>query len=307
MNSVAAGTSFVDIEFNGRSRVVATAVLHGTAGVALVDPGPASALPTLRRTLSAGGIALDDVTAILLTHIHLDHAGACGTLVAELPRLRVYVHEKGAPHMADPSKLVASASRLYGSDNMARLWGEIRAVPDGALRALQGGESVLEAGQKLVVEYTPGHASHHVSFFNSETGVAFVGDVAGIRLSETGRVVPPTPPPDIDLEAWEQSLQIIERRDPATLFLTHFGPYAAPRPHITELREHLRLLAQMAKTSLEREGTDDDRERWFAEEVRRGLLRRQGSGASLDGYEAAGRLDLSWRGLARYWRKKAGV
>lgn len=304
MTDLAAGTSCLDLEFDGRPRVIATGVLHGTAGVALVDPGPASTLPTLRRKLRDQGIAIEDVSAILLTHIHLDHAGACGTLVAERPGLRVYVHERGAPHMADPSKLVASASRLYGPENMTRLWGEIRAVPPEALEVLRGGETLEVAGQRLGVEYTPGHASHHVSYFNRSTGVAFVGDTAGIRLSATGRVMGPTPPPDIDLDAWDRSLTLIERHHPETLFLTHFGPHGSARPHLLELRENLRVMAQTALASLAREGTDEDRERWFAEEVRRDLRRHSG-GAPPDAYELAARFDLSWRGLARYWRKKA--
>jgi glyoxylase-like metal-dependent hydrolase (beta-lactamase superfamily II) len=303
MTRLAAGTSYVDLEFDARPRIIATAVLQAPSGVALIDPGPASTLPTLRRKLDVQGIGIEDVTAILLTHIHLDHAGACGTLVAEHPQLRIYVHERGAPHMADPSKLVASASRLYGEENMARLWGEIGAVPESALVVLRGGERLEIAGARLDVAYTPGHASHHVSYFDGATGIAFVGDTAGIRLSDTGRVLPPTPPPDIDLEAWDRSLELIEARHPDTLFVTHFGAYGSPRVHIAELREHLGVMAGIARASLSRPGEDEDRERWFADEVRRDLRRHSGT-ASPDAYEAAGRLDLSWRGLARYWRKR---
>jgi glyoxylase-like metal-dependent hydrolase (beta-lactamase superfamily II) len=244
-----------------------------------------------------------DVTALLLTHIHLDHAGATGSLVRENPNLRVYVHDRGAPHLIDPSKLLASASLLYG-DAMDRLWGEVSPVPERALVVLKGGEHIEEGGRRLEVAYTPGHASHHVSYFNSDTGIAFVGDTAGIKIVENGYVLPPTPPPDINLEIWDESLRTIEAWRPDTLFLTHFGPYGGASPHIAELRDHLALAADLVRRSLDREGSDEDRETWFSEELRRELLRRLAD-AEGRSYEIAGRLDLSWRGLARYWRKKS--
>ena len=185
MNPLAAGISYVDLQFQGVPRVIATAVLHGTGGVALIDPGPSTTLPALTAALERAGIPLADVTALLLTHIHLDHAGAAGTLVHANPRLRVYVHEQGAPHLVDPTKLVASAARLYG-DAMDRLWGEVRPVPADAIVSLGGGERIAGGGRDLEVAYTPGHASHHVSYFSREAGMAFVGDTAGIRLVAGG-------------------------------------------------------------------------------------------------------------------------
>src|SRR5262249_20211191 len=160
--------------------------------------------------LATAGIAMRDVTALLLTHIHLDHSGATGTLLRELPALRVYVHEKGAAHLVNPEKLLASATRLYG-DDMDRLWGEGAPGPSHALEILKGGERISTAGRALDVEYTPGHASHHVSYYEQSAGVAFAGDVAGVKLSPTGFVLPPTPPPDIDLEAWRVSIARLDR------------------------------------------------------------------------------------------------
>ena len=196
-----------------------------------------------------------DLRAILLTHIHLDHAGATGTLVHENPGLRVYVHEKGAPHLVAPEQLIASATRLWG-DEMDRLWGEFRPVPEHALTILRGGERITAGGRDLDVAYTPGHASHHVSYYNADSGVAFVGDTAGIRRAERGFVLPPTPPPDIDLELWRDSLARIGRWRPATLFVTHFGPHAPAAAHLTEMAENLDLAAGLARASLGREGTD---------------------------------------------------
>jgi glyoxylase-like metal-dependent hydrolase (beta-lactamase superfamily II) len=302
MITLASGLSYLDLNFIGFPGVIASVVLHGPGGAAIIDPGPSSTLPALRAGLAQAGIGLSDVRAILLTHIHLDHAGATGTLVRENPSVRVYVHEKGAPHLVDPSKLIASATRLWGGD-MDRLWGEMRPVPAGNLVVLAGGERIEGGGRDLDVAYTPGHASHHVSYFSRDTGIAFVGDTAGVRLQVGRYVMPPTPPPDIDLEAWRDSLARLGAWRPETLFLTHFGPFAPVAAHLTELADHLELTSGLARASLARPGTDDDREAWFTEEVRR-ELRRHVSAADAEAYEVAGRFDLSWRGLARYWKKK---
>jgi glyoxylase-like metal-dependent hydrolase (beta-lactamase superfamily II) len=305
MQTLASGVSYFDLNFQNRARVIACAVLHGPGGVAVIDPGPSSTLPALHRHLSAAGISVADVTTILLTHIHLDHAGATGTLVRENPHLRVYVHEIGAPHMADPSKLLASATRLYG-DAMDRLWGEVAPVPAAAMTTLQGGERIDIVGRSLEVAYTPGHASHHVSYFSVDSGVAFVGDTAGVRVVPSGFVLPPTPPPDIDLDVWAESLATIDRWQADKLLITHFGPASPVRPHLTEMRDHLDLVGQLAKQSLTVDGGDESKEGWFVDEVRR-ELRRSLSDADASAYEISGRFDLSWRGLARYWRKKEPV
>ncbi len=309
--TLAAGVSYLDLNFQGRARVIASVIVEGSSGVAIVDPGPSSTLRTLRLALEGAGIALSDVTTLLLTHIHLDHAGAAGTLVAENPALRVYVHERGAPHLIDPAKLVASATRLYG-DEMDRLWGSVSPVPESAIQILTGarGERVTAGGRIFEVAYTPGHASHHVSYFNSDTGIAFVGDTGGVKLQPNGYALPPTPPPDIDLEAWRDSLTCIAAWRPDTLFLTHFGPMTPAEPHLAEFRDHLETIAGLVKTSLDQPGdTEDDdgkREAWFTDQVMR-ELRTRVSDEQARAYEVAGRFDLNWRGLARYWRKKGSV
>jgi glyoxylase-like metal-dependent hydrolase (beta-lactamase superfamily II) len=304
MNTLATGISYIDVNFLGVPGIIATAVLHGPGGVALIDPGPASTLPALRAALAQAGIGLTDVRSIVLTHIHLDHAGATGTIVQEHPDVRVYVHEKGAPHMIDPGKLLASATRLWGAD-MDRLWGEVRPVPTEVVVSLAGGERIDAAGRDLTVAYTPGHASHHVSFYNADSGVAFVGDTAGICLGRDGFVLPPTPPPDIDPEAWRASLTLIEGWGADTLFITHFGAHAPAHAHLTEMADHITLLANLVRASLARPGDDESREAWFTDEIRRELRRRLPED-NARAYEVAGRFDLNWKGLARYWRKRAG-
>jgi glyoxylase-like metal-dependent hydrolase (beta-lactamase superfamily II) len=303
MITLASGLSYLDLHFCGADGVIASVVLHGPAGAAIIDPGPSSTLPALRAGLERGGIGIRDLRAILLTHIHLDHAGSTGTLVRENPALDVYVHERGAPHLVDPSKLMASAARLWG-DETDRLWGEVRPVPAGNLSILRGGERIQAVGHDLDVAYTPGHASHHVSYFGRDTKIAFVGDVAGVRLQRGRYNMPPTPPPDIDLEAWRDSLARIAAWAPETLFLTHFGTFAPVAAHLTELADHLEMTSRLAKASLARPGADDHREAWFTAEIRR-ELRRHVSESDARAYEVAGRFDLNWLGLARYWRKKA--
>jgi glyoxylase-like metal-dependent hydrolase (beta-lactamase superfamily II) len=303
MERLAAGISYVDLRFRETPRIIATSVIQGPGGVALIDPGPTSTLPTLRHELEAAGITIGDVTAIVLTHIHLDHAGATGTLVAENPRLKVFVDERGAPHVVDPAKLLASAARLYAGE-MDRLWGEVRAVPRDRITTLAGGERIDAAGREFRVAYTPGHAMHHVSYLSSETGIAFVGDTAGIKRTVSGYVLPPTPPPDIDLESWNASLDTIEAWRPDTLLLAHFGPAAPSGPHIAELRQNLAFAADLVRRSLERSEDDESHEMWFTNEVRRELRRRLGEGDA-HAYEVAGRFDLNWRGLARYLRKRS--
>jgi glyoxylase-like metal-dependent hydrolase (beta-lactamase superfamily II) len=302
MNTLASGLSYLDLNFLGVPGVIATVVVHGPGGVALIDPGPSSTLPALRAQLDRAGIGIADLRAILLTHIHFDHAGATGSLVRENGDIRVYVHEKGAPHMVNPEKLVASATRLWG-DEMDRLWGEFRPVPQTALVVLKGDERIAAGGRDLDVAYTPGHALHHVSYFSADTGIAFVGDTAGIRLHPGAFIMPPTPPPDIDLERWRDSLRRIGEWRPETAFVTHFGPHAPIGAHLTEMIANMEMTAALVKASLARPGTDDEREVWFAEEMRRELRQRM-SAADADAYEVAGRFDLSWRGLARYCRKK---
>ena len=227
-------TDFIDLQFRGSSRVIATAVLPGADGVTLIDPGPASCLAALEKGLRDRGLTLRDVRTLLLTHIHLDHAGATGAIVERVPGIKVYVHERGATHMIDPTKLLDSATRLYG-DQMDSLWGPFLPVPSANVTALQGGEHLEIGGGSLKVAYTPGHAKHHVSYFDEHDGTAYVGDTAGVLVAGDF-LIAPTPPPDIDIEAWQQSLNTIEAWSPVSLFLTHFGPVSPARAHLARIR-----------------------------------------------------------------------
>ena len=299
---LATGLQYVDVHFLGRPHAIATAVVSGAGEHALVDPGPTSCLERLEEGLHARGVRLDEVTHLLLTHIHLDHAGAAGTIVKRHPHIQVLVHERGAKHMIDPGKLLESATRLYGND-MGRLWGEFLAVPASNVRVLTGGERVSVAGRTFEVAYTPGHASHHVSYFDPSSGVAFVGDTGGVCI-DGGYILPPTPPPDIDVEAWEQSARTIERWQPRTLFLTHFGPSALPpATHLHTLIDHLHTTSGIARTILAEEGTGDEQALRFAERIRQ-EMRGHMTEAQLASYGVAAPFEMLFPGLARYWTKK---
>jgi glyoxylase-like metal-dependent hydrolase (beta-lactamase superfamily II) len=251
----------------------------------IVDPGPASCVETLIDRL--GPV---EPRALLLTHIHLDHAGATGVLCRRYPKLRVYVHELGAPHLVDPSKLLKSAGRLYG-DEMWELWGEVAPVPEERITALRGGETI----EGFRVAYTPGHASHHVSYMHEDTGDAYVGDVAGVRIPPYPFVVAPTPPPDIDVEAWLDSLHTIASWSPQTLGLTHFG-------QVTEVADHLHRMRLSLVDSAERARMKD--EETFIARLEEQLLDASDP-AAVEAFEQAAPPNQLYMGLERYWRKKA--
>jgi glyoxylase-like metal-dependent hydrolase (beta-lactamase superfamily II) len=269
----------IDVEHLGRPHVIGCWEVDGV----LVDPGPESSLPTLMAAL--GG---EQPRALLLTHIHLDHAAATGALVRRWPELEVHVHERGAPHLIDPSRLLASAKRLYG-DDMERLWGEIVPVPEANVRALSGGETALG----MRVAYTPGHASHHVCYLHEDSGAAFVGDVAAVHIAPAELVVPPTPPPDIDIELWLDSIGIVEAWRPERLALTHFGAIDDPLPHLSLVKERLREEADLARRLPEADYEARHRQRVEAAaspETAAELLH-------------AVPPQYQWRGLNRYWKK----
>lgn len=301
---LAAGVSWIDLQFLGRPRRIAASLLDGADGAAILDPGPTSCLDTLEAALERAGTPLGAISHLLLTHIHLDHAGAAGTIARRHPHIRVVVHRHGAPHVVDPTKLLESATRLYG-DDMDRLWGAVEPVPARQLQVVDGGEQLDVAGRALAIAYTPGHAKHHVSYVDQASGIAFVGDVAGVCI-DGGYVLPPTPPPDVDLPGWRQSIELLEAMKPDTLFLTHCGPVTTPRVHLRSLAENLEMMAAAARESLVRAGNDAERKAWFDDRLRR-ELRRHMDQAQAQAYESASAFGLSWAGLARYLRRFEGV
>ena len=274
-------TGVIDLMHVGRERVIGCWQVDDV----LIDPGPGSCLATLLE-------AVGDWTprALLLTHIHLDHAGASGALVQRWPQLEVYVHERGAPHMIDPARLLASASRLYG-DDMDRLWGEMVGVPERNVTVLKGGERLL--GGRFEVAYTPGHAWHHVSYLHD--GVAYVGDAGGVRINPSPMTIPPTPPPDIDIEAWHGSIAAIRAWAPRRLAITHFGSSDDVEPQLSELESRLDEWAVLAR--------DGGREEFIATVHEQ--IRRDGGADLTATYEQAAPVAQLYAGYERYWSKRS--
>jgi glyoxylase-like metal-dependent hydrolase (beta-lactamase superfamily II) len=293
----------LDDHWMGRPRSIATALLESDGHRAIVDPGPGSTLGTLRKELAAHGVSVNDLDAILLTHIHLDHAGSSGALVKENPRLAVYVHRLGAPHMMDPAKLLASAARLW-PDNLSELFGGVLPVAESNLRILEGGETITLGSRKIEVAYTPGHASHHVSYFDNLEGVAFVGDTTGVRIEGQSYVMPATPPPDIDLRLWDSSFATILGRKPKRLFLTHFGFSESPAAHIAQFRERLHRWMETTEKILQTAKSDSGAMDSFMAATRAEITEYLPA-KEVEQYVATAGLNLSFLGLARHARKRA--
>jgi glyoxylase-like metal-dependent hydrolase (beta-lactamase superfamily II) len=296
-------TTVIDLCWAGHPRSIASALLRSDESAVLIDPGPASTLYTLRQQLAEHGVSVSDLTAVLLTHIHLDHAGASGALVRENPNLKVYVHARGVPHLLDPSKLLESASRLWG-ENLERLFGVFLPVSSANLEPLEGGETLTLGSGRLEVLYTPGHASHHVTYFDPADGTAYVGDTAGISIEGHPFVLPVTPPPDISIELWDASLDALTSFDARRLFLTHFSFSRNPAVHIANYRERLHrwrdLSLSLLRANLEpsaalvrfKQAVGAEAAEWCSPD-------------EVSQYVFNGALDLSWLGLARYHRKRA--
>jgi glyoxylase-like metal-dependent hydrolase (beta-lactamase superfamily II) len=293
----------IDLHWTGRPESIASLLVESEGQRALIDPGPESTIETLREALRSRGLSFASLDSLLLTHIHLDHSGATGSIVRENPNLKVYVHRSGAAHMADPSRLLASAGRLYGAD-LKTLYGECLPVPEMTLRPLEGGETVRVGLLGLDVFYTPGHASHHVAYWDPGSRIAFVGDNAGIRIEGKPYLLPATPPPDIDLELWNASLDTIASLNPERLFLTHFGYIDHPGEHIRLYRERLRDWSALTEHLLQSTDSPDEGERLFIERISsevRGVLPAEPA----ELYILNGGLGLSWRGLVRYLKKRS--
>ena len=290
----------VDLQFLGRPGRIAAGAIHTPAGVLVVDPGPASCLPALMEGLTGLGIGPDELHGVLLTHIHLDHGGAAGTLVRRHPNVTVYVHGRGAPHLVDPAKLLASATRLYG-DQMDLLWGEFAPVPPGNIVVPADGEVLDVGGAKFDVAYTPGHASHHVCYRDRRSGVVFAGDTGGIRVGPSAYVLPPTPPPDIDVRAWQASLALLRAWEPSGVFVTHFGLYRDGSAHFDALSRELDAWDELAGRILA-EVPAAERMPTFVESVRK-RVRQRVSAEEAESYSDSISLEDCWAGLERYWQK----
>jgi glyoxylase-like metal-dependent hydrolase (beta-lactamase superfamily II) len=302
-DEVLPGITAIDTLMAGRHRVTAAYLVSGDRP-ALVETGPTRSLDAVLAGLDALGVGPEDLPTVVVTHIHLDHAGGVGRLARSFPRATIWVHNRGAPHLADPTKLVASAGRVYGEERMARLFGPVDPVPGDRLRALDDGDRIDLGNRRLDVLYTPGHASHHVALADSETGAVFTGDALGIHLPDVRVLRPATPPPDIDVERYVASVEAIKRRARTALLFSHYGP-------VGEIAELCDLAAARLKkwAGIVRGAMDDtdDLER-IAEVLGRETADEfddavEGA-TELDRYEVLGDMKANAAGLTRYWRKR---
>ncbi len=292
----------IDVQHLGRKGFVAVEVLATSAGPVLLDTGPGSTLDTLKAGLADLGIGVGDLHAILLSHIHFDHAGATGLLLAENPRITVYVHEIGAVHLIDPTRLVASATRIFG-DNMDRLWGKFLPVPAAAVRDLRGGERLTIGGRHFDVAYTPGHAVHHLSFYDPANGTAYVGDTGGIRVPALPTRVPVTPSPDFNLEQWLGSIGTILAWKPSRLFSTHFGYATDPASQLEELRRGLHQWSELVGQLLSAGSSDQTCADQFNKIVM-GWLGERAPADAVKEFAEFSDFRANFYGIARYWKMK---
>jgi glyoxylase-like metal-dependent hydrolase (beta-lactamase superfamily II) len=302
-SEVADGITAVDTRMAGRARVTSAYLLAGTEPT-LIETGPTTSSAPVIRALESLGLGPEDLAHIVVTHIHLDHAGGAGTLARRFPGATIWAHDRGAPHMADPTKLVESAGRVYGPERLRELFGPVEPVPADRLRSVSEGDRIALDGRELEVVYTPGHASHHVALVDSATGAVFAGDALGIHLPDVRVLRPATPPPDIDVELAVESIERIRSRARTMLMFSHFGPVT----EVDELCElagsRLRKWAGIVRTALDR--TDD------LEEIAAVLARDTADefdaamdpSADLERYEILSSMQMNAAGLVRYWRKR---
>jgi len=289
--------------FLGENEIIGSYLLAGQNELAVIDPGPGSMVESLLESIREAGFDPQEVTHILATHVHLDHAGAAGTLVRQMPRAQVYVHSKGAPHLLDTTKVVASASRIFG-ERLKLLWGEIESTPQERLTIIEGGDILSIAGHRLEVHYTPGHALHHVVFFDAHSGELFAGDVAGVRLQGVDYVRPPTPPPDLDLEAWSDSISLVKSLRPDVLYIGHFGAVKNISEHFDRLREKLYSWGEFVLAAMRDGKNEAEIISMLIEHTKPELLRAAHDPHAIERYEIATNYPMTVQGYMRYWRKK---
>ncbi len=297
------GTWQISLPFLGEPGIIGSYLLNGGDEIALIDPGPGSMLEDQLAAIRESGLDPAAVTHIVLTHIHLDHAGMTGSLLRHMPKATVYVHSKGAPHLLDTSKVVASAERIYG-ERMKELWGAIESVPQERLKVVEDGDVLNIAGRRLEVHYTPGHAVHHVIFFDVHSGELFVGDTAGVRLQDTDYVRPPTPPPDLDIEAWSTSIDKIKKLRPDVLYIAHFGPTKNVTSHLERLREKLYSWGDFVLVAMRDGKNEAEITEMLIKNTQPELQRATNDAHAIARYEIATNYAMTVQGYMRYWRKR---
>lgn len=296
--------TLIDLQFQGRPQVIASYLFYDGNEAALVETGPASTVDNLLEGVQAAGVPLEALRQLIVTHIHLDHSGAAGVLARQLPWVRVYVHPVGAPHLADPSKLLASAQRIYG-DQMESLWGTILPVPQENIVVVNDNDKIKIPGSTLRAFDTPGHARHHHAYLDASSGWLFTGDVAGVRMPGVRYVRPPTPPPELDIAAWVASIAKLRALKATGLCLTHFGLFRGNLDwHWDNLEKRLVTWGQLVRERLE-QGADENE--ILARLKSQSANEFQKLGVNPGAYDVAVSYESLVSGYVRYWKKKMPV
>jgi glyoxylase-like metal-dependent hydrolase (beta-lactamase superfamily II) len=295
----------LDTRTEGTPGVTASYLVEGDDGFALVDVGSGATLEAVLAGIRTSGHEVADLRLIVLTHIHLDHAGATGALVRLAPQARVLVHPLGAPHLADPSRLMASATQIYG-DRMAELWGEMVPVPAEWIKTLADGEAVRAGCRALIAYHTPGHAIHHIAYHDAARAALFAGDVAGVRLEGVDFVRPPTPPPDLDLEQWSASLARLRALQLDRLYLPHFGVARSVEAHLSALEARLYAWGEIVLAGMlhHKDAPALAADLAATSEPELAAARSASAGGASWGYEVATNYLMSAQGYQRYYRKR---
>ncbi len=298
-----ANTWQISLPFLGEEGIIGSYLLAGRNELAIIDPGPGSMIEPLLDAIRQAGFAPEDVTHLLATHVHLDHAGSVGSLVKRMPNATIYAHSKGTPHLLDTTKVVASATRIYG-ERMQELWGTIESAPSNRVRTMEDGDVLDVAGRSLEVSYTPGHAIHHVVFFDRHSGALFAGDTAGVRLQSVDYVRPPTPPPDLDLEAWFESIDTLKKLQPDVLYLGHFGATRNAAAHLERLRDQLILWGNYVLGAMREGKSEQEILDILIAQTEPELKRVTDDSDAPTRYEIATNYAMTVQGYTRYWQKK---
>lgn len=300
--AIAPESFLIDLQFQGETQVIAAYLVRGYQRTILIEAGPGSTIDALLAGIGAAGIDVGDLTDLYVTHIHLDHAGAAGLLAAMNPKLKVHTHPFGAPHVADPSKLIASATRIYG-DQMDRLWGKWAPIEESRVIPIEDGETIDLGGRTLTAHFTPGHARHHVAYLDQESGDLYAGDIAGIHIPGAGFVLPPTPPPEFDPESWATSIALMRSLKPLRLVPTHFGPVSDPETRLSALESELAHFVEIGEASFTA-GEDQDQ---LTTRLQADISSRVDTGRTdlISKLELASPSYMAAMGLTRYLTKRA--
>ncbi|MBI1227619.1 MAG: MBL fold metallo-hydrolase [Bacteroidetes bacterium] len=288
----------IDLQFQQKSGVIAAFLLETDVGPVLIETGPHSTMKTLELGIKLHGYEITDIQHVFVTHIHLDHAGAAWVFADQ--GAKIYVHPLGLPHLNNPEKLLTSAKRIY-EDKMESLWGTLKGITENQLRAVRDNEKIIIGGIGLRARHTPGHAIHHIAW--EVKNIAFTGDVAGVKICENGPVMPPCPPPDINIKDWVNSMYYLRSRRYNALYLSHFGPIYEVKKHFIELEGRLLNWANWIKPFWEQSMSIPDVVPMFKDYINKQLQMIGVSNADMERYELANPVEMSVAGLYRYWSK----